>query len=259
MKITINRNWLRNAFATLVVAGLFTTTAAYAEENEAPVEKTKSKLIDKDTFEEIEKSLPSDLPKKIKEKILKAIESADLQNIEIDVDEDVDQDGGKSVEMQVITFGKGMILEPDGQVSDFKWEGPGKSNLKGMDSAIRERILSVMKDNADGRKVESINVKDGSVEVKREGKIVVVNSDGDMKTFYFGDGEDSQKLEDILPELPKRLAEQRAGHLKSLALRSRMGEAKKRQVKTTDVESKLDAILDRLTKIETELETLKAK
>lgn len=259
MKTLSNRRNDRIRIATVVMASLFAATVTNAEDNDEKKtdQKSKSQLIDKESRKAIERALASKLPENIKEQILKALDNVETGDIEIDVEMNEAPEG--TIKVETITIGKGMILGPDGDVSEFKWQGPGKKILDEMDPAIRKRILHVMKGGTNGKKPQSMYLKAGPVDVRTDAKIVVVDSDGKTETFAFGDDEDSPNLEEILPQIPKRLAEKMAaGRLNALLHRTENASDIKKE-KNSDLNKKLDAILNRLTKIEAELETLKAK
>ncbi len=242
-----------------------------AEQSKVQLENAAEALVESEVVIAIEKALPKDMPESIRLRIMDAVQKSDGalgdKNIEIRINSDLDglaKDG--TAKVRTFKFGKGVILGPDGKMSEFKFEGPDGKGLENLAPEIRDRFRAVLTQGT-GKK-EGVVVP-GTRTIKlagsRHGKIVVVGADGKMQTYAFGEGEENADLKGVLAKLPAELANKiRRGPMKvdvEVVERQKAGNpgGSRTGGPLSRLEKKLDAILSRLDQLESDVHELKDK
>lgn len=242
-----------------------------AEQSKVQLENAVEVLIESEVVTAIEKALPKDMPESLRLRIMDAVQKSDGalgdKNIEIRINSDSDgtaKDGPAKV--RTFKFGKGVILGPDGKMSEFKFEGPDGKGLENLAPEIRDRFRAVIKQGTGGKEGDVVQeTRTITLDGSRHGKIVVVGADGKTQTYSFGDGEENADLKDVLAKLPAELANKiRRGPMDVDVDAVEGQKAENSGGSRTGgpllrLEKKLDAILSRLDQLESDVNELKDK
>ena len=203
---------------------------------------------------------------------------------------EVIKDGQHEATIEATIVGRGVIIGPDGEKKEFNFGDPAANNesLKNLPNEIRIRVEKAIKDatnraglgqgimiGPDGAKkyfklgenpqfnealknlpeearkrVEEAMKNVGNISIRSTGgRAIVIDANGEKKEIRFGDGDFNEEIDvQVMSELPKAIQQKIQRTKQAQARSERNGDS---------LAEKLDLILQRLDKIEAEIDELK--